>query len=113
MQNKNTEHFYTGYEIDLLIEEVTEAALEAIEKAAGEAAKATALAMLEREAAALREAASQQREAIRWRMEAETHLTTIGQIKKAGAKNTVLGVAMGILSGLIVGAGGTLIIGGR
>ena len=42
--------------VDLLIDELTVIALEAIEQAAGEAARAAFLASLEREAAALREA---------------------------------------------------------
>src|SRR5215469_11897616 len=52
-------------ELDLLIDEISEAAYEAIEQAAGEAARAAALALLEREAAAMREAARQQAEAQR------------------------------------------------
>jgi hypothetical protein len=47
---------YSDSEIEVLIEELSEAAEEAIEKAAVEAARATALASLERESAAIREA---------------------------------------------------------
>src|SRR5215469_9448392 len=56
---------YSDLEVDLLIDEISEAAYEAIEQAAGEAARAAALALLEREAAAMREAARQQAEAQR------------------------------------------------
>jgi hypothetical protein len=52
LPSKNAEHFYTDSEIDLLIDDLSEAAKEAIEKAAAEAAKAAALAALEREALA-------------------------------------------------------------
>ena len=93
-------------ELDLLIDDLTVAALEAIEQAAGEAARAAFLASLEREAVALREAANQQAEALRWRNEAEI-------IRRAGIKNTVLAAVIGILGGLAVGIGGTLILGSR
>ena len=83
---------YSDYEIDLLIDDVSRAALEAIEQAAGEAAKAEALAMLEREAAALREAQ-------RWRIEAEA-------VKSSGVKNAVLVGVICFLGGLVVGIGG-------
>jgi hypothetical protein len=56
LPGKNAEHFYTELEVDVLIEDLTAAAVEAIEQAAGEAARAAALASLEREAAAVREA---------------------------------------------------------
>jgi hypothetical protein len=92
--------------VDLLIDEISEAAYEAIEQAAGEAAWAAFLASVEREAAALLEAE-------RGRLEAENNLLAIKEAKKAGVKNTVLGVVIGILGGLAVGVAGTLIIGGR
>ena len=94
--------FWSDLEVELLIDEISEAALEAIEQAAGEAARAAVLAMLEREAAALRESQH-------WRLEAEMNLQAI----QAGRKNTVLAVLIGVLGGLAVGVGGTLIIGGR
>jgi hypothetical protein len=47
---------YNDLEIDLLIDDLTEAAEEAIEAAAAEAAKAAVMASLEREAAILAEA---------------------------------------------------------
>ena len=103
---ENGMKLYSDFEIDILIDDITEAALEAIEQAAGEAAKAAALAMLEREAAALREAQ-------RWRIEADKNLLEILAVKKAGRKNTLLAAVIGILSGLALGVSGTLIIGGR
>ena len=96
--------FYSDLEVELLIDDLTVAALEAIEQAAGEAARAAFIASLEREAAALREAAYQQAEALHWRNEAEI-------ISRAGIKNTVLAAVIGILGGLAVGVAGTLIIG--
>jgi len=97
---------YTDSEVETLIEEISEAALEAIEQAAGEAAKAAVIASLEREAAALREAQ-------RWRIEAEIRQETIKATKKAGTKNAVIVGLVCFLGGLAVGIGGTLIIGGR
>ena len=92
--------------MDLLIDDISEAAYEAIETAAAEAARAAALAALEREAAAIREAQ-------RWRLEAELRQQAIVEAKKAGRKNTPLAAVIGILGGLAIGVGGTLIIGGR
>jgi hypothetical protein len=80
--------------VGLLVDEITEAALEAIEQAAGEAAKAAVLSMVEREAVLLREIN-------RWRLEADIYSHEVMITKKDGRKNTVLGVT------------GTLIIGGR
>jgi membrane protein involved in colicin uptake len=56
LPGKNAEHFYTEYEVDTLIEDLTGAAHEAIEKAAAEAARAAALASVDREMAAMAEA---------------------------------------------------------
>ena len=110
--NESETRYYTDSEIDLLIDDLTVAALEAIEQAAGEAARAAFLASLEREALllqaralALQEVAQQQREAERWRIEAENNLLGIKAAKRAGVKNTVLGVVFGILGGLAVGVG--------
>jgi hypothetical protein len=105
--------FWSDLEVDLLIGEISEAALEAIEQAAGEAAKAAVLSVIEREAVAMREAVHQQAEALRWRLEAELRQEAITEAKKAGRKNTLLAALIGILGGLAVGVGGTLIIGGR
>jgi malonyl CoA-acyl carrier protein transacylase len=94
---------FSEYEVDTLIEDLTVAAEEAIEKAAAEAAKAAALASLEREAAAIREAAQQQSEAVRWRKEAET-------AKRNGIKNAVIAGVVCFLGGLAVGVGGVMIL---
>ena len=87
---------YSDLEVDLLIDDLTVAALEAIELAAGEAARAAFLASLEREAVALREAA-------KWKNEAEV-------IRKTGIKNNFLVGAICFIGGLIVGVTGTLSI---
>jgi len=89
--------------VDLLIDEISSAAYEAIEQAAGEAARAAFLISVEREAALLREAAFQQGEALRWQIESENNLLAIRAAKKKGIKNTVFGVVIGIFSGLAVG----------
>jgi seryl-tRNA(Sec) selenium transferase len=99
--------------VDTLIEELTEAALEAIEQAAAEAAKAMALTMLEREAAAIREAAKQQAEALRWQLEAERQMKLVKEAKKAGIKNAIIAGAACLLSGLVFGISGTIYFGGR
>ena len=97
---------YSDSEIDLLIDDISEIAIDAIERATAEAARAAALAAVDREAAALREAQ-------RWRIEAENNLQGITQTKKAGRKNTVIAALIGILGGFVVGVGGTLIIGSK
>jgi hypothetical protein len=98
--------FWSDTEVDLLIDDISEAAYEAIEQAAAEGARAAALAALEREAAALREAQ-------RWRIEAELRQQIIAETKKAGVKNAVITGLACLLGGLALGVGGTLIIGGR
>ena len=104
---------YSDYEIELFIDEITGAALEAIEKAAGESAKAAVLAMLEREAAALHEAAYQQAEAQRWRVQAEEYSQQVKLARRAGIKNTLIAGLACLVGGLVIGATGTFIIGGR
>jgi len=94
---------YSDSEVETLIDEISQAALEAIEQAAGEAAKVAVLASIEREAAALREAQ-------RWRLEAEIRQETIKTTKKAGTKNAVITGLICFLGGLAVGIGGTLAI---
>jgi hypothetical protein len=89
---------YSDSEIDLLIEDLSEAAEEAIERAGGEVARATALASLEREAAAIREAA---------RLREENSGLKRGKVKTA----VVTGVIC-FLGGLTIGAGGIAIIQG-
>jgi len=99
--------------VDTLIEELTEAALEAIEQAAAEAAKAMALSMLEREAAAMREATLQQAEALRWRLEAERQIKAVKDAKRVGIKNAIIAGAVCLLGGLVIGISGTIYFGGR
>jgi hypothetical protein len=85
--------------VDTLIEDLSEAAKEAIEQAAGESAKAAALASLEREAAAIREAQRLQGENSRLRK------STVGTA-------VVTGIVC-FFGGLAIGAGTTAILTGR
>jgi hypothetical protein len=87
--NENEMKRYSDLEVDLLIDELTEAALEAIEQAAGEAARATVLAMLEQEAEALREAQY-------WKNEAETS-------KRKGFRNLIITGLVCFVGGIISG----------
>jgi hypothetical protein len=87
----------------LLIDEISEAALEAIEQAAGEAAKSAVLSVIEREAAALYEAE-------KWRTQAEINAMAVTQAKKAGVKNAVIAGVICLLGGLAVGVGGTMLM---
>jgi hypothetical protein len=89
----------------MLIDEISEAAHEAIEQAAGEAARAAALAALEREVVL-------SREVYRWKTEAETHKKALGDMKKAGTKNAIIVGLVFFLGGLAAGIGGTIYIGG-
>ena len=87
--NESGTKFYTDLEVELLINEISEAALEAIEQAAGEAAKAATLASIEREAEVLHEAQ-------RWRLEAEA-------VKNSKIKTAVLTGIITFLSGFTTG----------
>jgi hypothetical protein len=89
-------------ELDLLIDEISEAALEAIEQAAGEAAKAAVLSVVEREAAAMMEAAYQQAQAAQWRTQAEINAMAVTQAKKAGVKNAIIAGVVCLLGGLVI-----------
>jgi len=80
----------------MLIDEISEAAMEAIEQAAGEAAKAAVLYVIEREAAALREVE-------KWRVQAEINAVAVKDAKKAGIKNAVITGVISLLSGFITG----------
>jgi len=82
---------------------LTEAAIEAIERAAVEAARAAALASIEREAALLQEKAAAMREVQRWRNEAET-------AKKDQRKAGLFGLVVGLLGGLTIGISGALLM---
>jgi hypothetical protein len=87
---------WSDLEVETLIDEISEAALEAIDQAAAESARAAALAALEREAAALREAQQ-------WRLEAET-------ARRNGRKNAFIVGLVCFLGGLVAGDCGTLAI---
>jgi hypothetical protein len=97
---------YSDLEIDLLIDDISVIAIEAIERAAAEAARAAALAALEREAAALTAQATLKREVEKWKYETET-------AKRAGRINTIVAASFGLFGGLLFGAGGAMIISGR
>jgi hypothetical protein len=91
---------YSESEVDTLIEDLTGAAREAIEQAAAEAARAAALASLEREAAAVREAQ---------RLQGEN-----SRLKQSRVKTAVVTGAVCLFGGLALGAGGIAILqGGR
>jgi hypothetical protein len=89
---------YSEYEVDTLIEDLTGAAHEAIEKAAAEAARAAALASLEREAAAMREAQ---------RLQGEN-----SRLKQSRVKTAVITGVICFFGGLAVGVGGIALIQG-
>jgi hypothetical protein len=89
---------YSEYEVDTLIEDLTGAAHEAIEQAAAEAARAAALASLDREAAAIREAQ---------RLQGEN-----SRLKKSRVKTAVITGVVCFFGGLAVGAGGIAILQG-
>jgi hypothetical protein len=90
---------YSESEVDTLIEDLTTAAHEAIEKAAAEAARAAALASLDREMAALSEAQ---------RLHSEN-----SQLKKSRVKTAVVTGFICFFGGLAIGAGTTAILAGR
>jgi hypothetical protein len=98
---ENEMKLYSEYEVDclakldLLIEDLTVAAHEAIEQAAAEAARATALAALKRETAVLAEAR-------KWEQEYR-------ETKRRGITAAVITGAVCFAGGLVTG----LIIGGR
>ena len=94
--SENETRRYSDFEIDLLIDDLSEAAHEAIEQAAAEAARAAALAALEREAAAIREAQ---------RLEGEN-----SRLKKSRVKTAIVTGVVCFFSGLAIGAGGIAIL---
>jgi len=95
LKEKET-RLYSDSEIETLIDEISAAALEAIEQAAGEAAKAAILSVIEREAEALREAA-------KWKNQADINALAVKEAKRAGVKNTVIAALIGIVGGFFVG----------
>jgi membrane protein involved in colicin uptake len=91
---------YSEYEVDALIEELTGAAHEAIEKAAAEAARAAALASLDREMAAMAEAQ---------RLHSEN-----SRLKQNRVKTAIVTGVVCFFGGLAIGAGSlALLQGGR
>jgi len=111
--SENGTRLYSGSEVELLIDEVSQAALEAIEQAAGEAAKAAVLSVIEREALLLQAKAEALREAQKWRTQAEINAMAVKEAKKNGTKNAIITGLVCLLGGLVIGVGGTLIIGGK
>jgi hypothetical protein len=89
---------YSELEVDTLIEDLTGAAHEAIEQAAAEAARAVALASLERELAAVSEAQ---------RLQSEN-----SRLKQSRVKTAVVTGVICFFGGLAVGAGGIAILQG-
>jgi hypothetical protein len=98
LTGKNAGHFYTESEVDALIGDLTAAAHEAVEQAAAEAARAAAMASLEREIAAVTEAQ---------RLQGENSRLKQGRVKTA----VVTGIVC-FFGGLALGAGGILILQG-
>jgi hypothetical protein len=90
---------YSEFEVDTLIEDLSEAAKEAIDQAAGEAARAAALASLDREMAAMAEAQRLQSESSR--------------LKQSRVKTAVVTGVVCFFGGLAIGAGTTAIFAGR
>jgi hypothetical protein len=90
--------FYSGSEVELLIDDLTAAAKEAIEQAAAGAARAALLASVEREAAAIREAQQLQSENNR--------------LKQSRVKAAVITGVICLFGGLAIGAGGIAILQG-
>jgi hypothetical protein len=86
-------------ELDSLIEDLTGAAHEAIEKAAAEAARAAALASLDREMAAMAEAQ---------RLQGEN-----SRLRQSRVKTAVITGVICLFGGLAIGAGTTAILIGR
>jgi hypothetical protein len=85
--------------VDTLIEDLTEAAKETIDQAAAEAARAAALASLDREMAALSEAQ---------RLQGEN-----SRLKQSRVKTAVITGVVCFFGGLAIGAGTTAIFAGR
>jgi hypothetical protein len=110
ISSENETRLYSDSEVITLIDEISAAAYEAIERAAAESAKAATLAGLEREAAILREVTLIQADAQFWRLQAATNLAAIDVAKKTGVKNAIIAGAVCLFGGLIFGVTGTLLI---
>ena len=101
---RNETKRYSDSEIDLLIEDLTVAAHEAIEQATAEGARAAALALLEREAEALQAQAALAHEVEQLKNEVDA-------AKRAGVKNAIIAGLACLIGGMAVGIGGTILIG--
>ena len=82
--------------MDSLIDSISEIAIEAIEQAAAEAARAAVLTALEREAALLREAE-------RWRREADQSQLTLRQTQRNGWRNMLISGLSCLVGGFVLG----------
>jgi predicted dinucleotide-utilizing enzyme len=103
--SENGTRLYSDSEIDLLIEDLSGAAKEAIEAAAAEAAKAASLASLEREASLVQAQALAIRESSLLQEEN-------GALRKSRVKTAVITGVICFFSGLTIGAGGMAILQG-
>jgi hypothetical protein len=97
---------YSELEVETLIEDLTGAAHEAIEQAAAEAARAAALASLEREASLLQAKEFAIREA--QRLQGEN-----SRLKQSKVKTAIVTGIICFFGGLAAGAGTTVILMGR
>lgn len=103
---ENGMRLFSEFEVDLLIDDITTAAVEAIEQAAAEAAKAAVIAGIEREGVLVQERAAAVREAIHWKTEYKT-------AKGRGIRNMVITGVVCLLGGLAIGISGGLLLGRR
>jgi len=94
--SENEMRYYSDSEVQTLIDELTEAALQSIEQAAGEAARAAFLQSLERESEALRETQKYKKEA---------EIT-----RQTGIRNNFIVGVICFISGLVVGTTATILI---
>jgi hypothetical protein len=96
---------YSEYEVDALIEDLTGAAREAIDRAAAEAARAAALASLDREMSLLQAKALAITEAQRLHGENS-------RLKQSRARAAIVTGAICFFGGLAIGAGGIALLQG-
>ena len=82
--------------MEILIDDLTSAAHEAIEQAAAESARAASIALLEQEAKALAVQATLRFEAERWKNETAA-------AKKAGVWNAIITGVVCFFGGLVIG----------
>jgi hypothetical protein len=97
--DNNEMEFYSEGEVKAIVDEISVAAEKAIERAAGEAAKAAVLASLEREITAISLAQGWQNEYL--------------AAKRKGVKTAIITGVICFFGGLAVGAGTTVLMGGR